>query len=85
MLFQKKPDFCIANTINTSGTISPLGLPKNDSIFYHNPELNHLLKNELNFDLDKHLGFISSNILQNFFIKESIKNSRGKISAFTFE
>lgn len=72
-IFKNKPDFCIANTINTNGTISPLGLPKNDSIFYFKPELNNLLKNELNFDLDKHLGFISSNICRTSLLKKALK------------
>ena len=53
-------------------------MPKNDSIFYQNPELNHLLKNELNFDLDKHLGFISSNICRTSLLKKALKIVQGK-------
>ena len=81
-VFETKPDFCIANTINTNGTISPLGFPKSDSIFYHKPELNSLLKNELNFDLDKHLGFISSNICRTPLLKKALKIVQEKYPQF---
>ena len=76
-VFKKKPDFCIANTINTNGTISPLGLPKNDSIFYHNPELNHLLKKALKIVQGKYPHLLSNNYVNKAinYLVISISNS----------